>query len=237
VQLHGRPLADPLQHLHAVAGLTDGGGDQGQHLVAALLPGLLARLADGPEQRLLPLLGEHVVVADVLGQAQQPAVVVLRRRVAAAMGVDHEQVHGVRADVQHPSLMRSVCMAPSRGSRRAERGVRGGGPSLGWAGARRPAPRCRWTSPGSGWSSPTPADPRHIVRADLTWLSSAWTCIFGRGCAGVVEGRPDDGCCSHGAFFTDEDDLARVTAAVADLSDEDWQLAPVGRGPGPRGLG
>ncbi len=77
---------------------------------------------------------------------------------------------------------------------------------------------------------PDPADPHHVVRADLTWLSSAWTCVFGRGCAGVVEGRPDDGCCSHGAFFTDEDDLARVTAAVADLTDEDWQLAPVGRG-------
>ena len=75
-----------------------------------------------------------------------------------------------------------------------------------------------------------PADPEHVVRADLTWLTSAWTCIFGRGCAGVVEGRPDDGCCSHGAFFTDDGDLARVTAAVGRLSDEDWQLAPVGRG-------
>jgi hypothetical protein len=75
-----------------------------------------------------------------------------------------------------------------------------------------------------------PADPEHVVRADLTWLASAWTCIYGRGCAGVVEGRPDDGCCSHGAFFADEDDLARVTAAVADLEDDDWQLAPVGRG-------
>ena len=68
------------------------------------------------------------------------------------------------------------------------------------------------------------------MRADLTWLTSAWTCIFGRGCAGVVEGRPDDGCCSHGAFFTDDDDLARVTAAVGGLTDDDWQLAPVGRG-------
>ena len=77
---------------------------------------------------------------------------------------------------------------------------------------------------------PDPADPEHVIRADLTWLTSAWTCIFGRGCAGVVEGRPDDGCCSHGAFFTEEDDLLRVTAAVADLTDEDWQLAPVGRG-------
>ena len=77
---------------------------------------------------------------------------------------------------------------------------------------------------------PDPADPEHVVRADLTWLTSAWTCIFGRGCAGVVAGRADDGCCSHGAFFADDDDLARVTAAVADLTDEDWQLAPVGRG-------
>jgi hypothetical protein len=75
-----------------------------------------------------------------------------------------------------------------------------------------------------------PADPGHVVRADVTWLSSAWTCIFGRGCAGVVEGRPADGCCSHGAYFTDEDDLARVTAAVADLTDDDWQLAAGGRG-------
>ncbi|MCU1613072.1 MAG: hypothetical protein JWO98_612 [Frankiales bacterium] len=74
-----------------------------------------------------------------------------------------------------------------------------------------------------------PDDPEHLVRADLTWLTSAWTCIFGRGCPGVVDGRPDDGCCSHGAYFTDSDDLSRVTAAVAELTDEDWQLADVGR--------
>ena len=74
-----------------------------------------------------------------------------------------------------------------------------------------------------------PGDPEHRIRADLTWLTSAWTCIYGRGCAGVVEGRPDDGCCSHGAFFTDEDDLARVTAAVGLLTDDDWQLAAEGR--------
>ncbi|MCW2676490.1 MAG: uncharacterized protein JWR70_1530 [Modestobacter sp.] len=71
-----------------------------------------------------------------------------------------------------------------------------------------------------------PADPDHLVRADLTWLTSAWTCIYGRGCAGVVEGRPADGCCTHGAFFTDADDLARVGAAVAELTDTDWQFAP-----------
>lgn len=77
-----------------------------------------------------------------------------------------------------------------------------------------------------------PADPDHLVRADLTWLTSAWTCVFGRGCAGVVEGRAEDGCCNHGAFFTDEDDLARVEAAVAELTPLDWQRhpgSPVGR--------
>ena len=78
-----------------------------------------------------------------------------------------------------------------------------------------------------------PADPEHLVRADLTWLTSAWTCVFGRGCAGVVEGRAEDGCCNHGAFFTDADDLSRVEAAVAELSPLDWQRhpgTPVGRG-------
>ena len=73
---------------------------------------------------------------------------------------------------------------------------------------------------------PDPADAGHRVRADLTWLTSAWTCIYGRGCAGVVAGRAADGCCNHGAFFTDGDDLARVGAAVAGLTDADWQHAP-----------
>jgi hypothetical protein len=71
-----------------------------------------------------------------------------------------------------------------------------------------------------------PADPEHRVRADLTWLTSAWTCVFGRGCAGVVEGRAEDGCCNHGAFFTDTDDLDRVEAAVAELTPLDWQRHP-----------
>jgi hypothetical protein len=74
-----------------------------------------------------------------------------------------------------------------------------------------------------------PADAGHRVRADLTWLASGWTCVYGRGCAGVVAGREADGCCNHGAFFTDADDLARVGAAVAGLADADWEHAPAWR--------
>ena len=69
-----------------------------------------------------------------------------------------------------------------------------------------------------------PADPEHRIRADATWLCSRWTCIFGRGCHGVVEGRADDGCCSHGAFYSDRDDERRVRAFAAELTPADWQL-------------
>ena len=68
-----------------------------------------------------------------------------------------------------------------------------------------------------------PANDEHVIRADLTWLASAWTCIFGRGCHGIVAGRPGDGCCSHGAFFTDNDDQKRVRAAVKLLTPQTWQ--------------
>ncbi len=77
-----------------------------------------------------------------------------------------------------------------------------------------------------------PADPDHLVRADMTWLLSRWTCVFGTpACRGILADRPDDGCCSHGAFLSDDDDRARLDAAVADLTDEDWQLRERGLGP------
>ncbi len=63
---------------------------------------------------------------------------------------------------------------------------------------------------------------------DLTFLLSGWTCIYGQGCPGI-DSRPDIGCCSHGAYFTDETDRATVEAAVAALTPEQWQFAAVGR--------
>ncbi len=68
-----------------------------------------------------------------------------------------------------------------------------------------------------------PADPGHVVRADLTWLLSRWTCVFGQGCHGILPGRAADGCCSHGAYFTDADDEKRVRAAVRRLGRGRWQ--------------
>ncbi|WP_326549593.1 hypothetical protein [Micromonospora sp. NBC_01813] len=68
-----------------------------------------------------------------------------------------------------------------------------------------------------------PADPKHLIRADLTWLLSRWTCVFGQSCHGIVAGRAADGCCSHGAFFTDSDDEERVKTAAKRLTPQTWQ--------------
>ncbi len=74
-----------------------------------------------------------------------------------------------------------------------------------------------------------PADDAHVVRADLTWLLSSWTCVYGAGCHGIVEGEAEKGCCSHGAFWSDDDDRARVEGHAARLKRKHWQHADTGR--------
>ena len=73
-----------------------------------------------------------------------------------------------------------------------------------------------------------PANDEHRIRADLTWLLSRWTCIFGRGCHGIIEDRPDDGCCSHGAFFSDRADEKRTRTFAGQLTPQQWQFHAVG---------
>ncbi len=108
-----------------------------------------------------------------------------------------------------------------------------------------PAPELPLDSPRA-WlefadPDPDPDDsddgPAQIFRCDLTWLTSSWTCIYGRGCQGIYADRPDDGCCTLGAHFADEDDEQRVAAAVALLDPTGWQYAAEGtrRGKGKRG--
>jgi len=69
-----------------------------------------------------------------------------------------------------------------------------------------------------------PADEEHWVRADLTWLCSRWTCIFGRGCHGTVAGQASTGCCNHGAYYSDKDDEKRVRRFAKQLTRDDWHL-------------
>jgi hypothetical protein len=77
-----------------------------------------------------------------------------------------------------------------------------------------------------------PEDEEQVYRCDLTWLTSRWTCIFGNGCPGIYADRPDDGCCTLGAHFSDKDDEKRVKKFVKKLTDEDWQNRDEGRSNG-----
>jgi len=74
-----------------------------------------------------------------------------------------------------------------------------------------------------------PADPEQMVKADLTWLTSRWTCIFGRGCQGISAKRPDAGCCVHGAHFAGKKDRKSVARWVDKLTPATWQNYAVGQ--------
>ncbi len=72
-----------------------------------------------------------------------------------------------------------------------------------------------------------PTDPSQRFRCDLTWLASRWGCIFGAGCPGIYADRPDDGCCTLGAHFSDKADEKRVRSFVKLLGRDDWQFHDV----------
>ncbi len=62
---------------------------------------------------------------------------------------------------------------------------------------------------------------------DASFLTSNWTCIFGRGCKGVLDHDATElghGCCTHGAHFADKGDRARVRRYEQRLTDEQWEL-------------
>lgn len=61
---------------------------------------------------------------------------------------------------------------------------------------------------------PDPDDPAHRQYTfDVSFLLSSWTCVYGDGCRGItapLDAHADEGCCSHGAYLTEEDDGAEL---------------------------
>ncbi|MBJ7291347.1 hypothetical protein [Williamsia sp.] len=99
-----------------------------------------------------------------------------------------------------------------------------------------PAPEVELDFPREWFDFIDPADPEHLISADLTWLLSHWTCVFGTpACQGIIEGREDDGCCSHGAYLSDKDDRTRLERGMAMLTPDDWQFYDKGTGRNPLG--
>jgi len=83
------------------------------------------------------------------------------------------------------------------------------------------------------WVSFEDPDERRTWIFDVTFLESAWHCIYGNGCQGVLTGPAEElaqGCCSYGAHFTDEDDARRVARAARTLTAAQWQFKAQGKG-------
>jgi hypothetical protein len=74
-----------------------------------------------------------------------------------------------------------------------------------------------------------PADSSEVMRCDLTWLTSSYTCIFGQGCPGIYSSAPDVGCCTLGAHFAGKADEKRVAGFVKQLDERLWQFKPADR--------
>lgn len=68
-----------------------------------------------------------------------------------------------------------------------------------------------------------PDDEDQIYRCDLTWLTSSYNCIYGRGCQGIYATSPNAGCCSLGAHFADKADLKKTRKMVKELDESIWQ--------------
>ena len=69
-----------------------------------------------------------------------------------------------------------------------------------------------------------------IYRCDLTWLTSRWNCVYGRGCPGTR--RQHQGCCTVGAHWSGSSDQRRVEACARRLPAELWQFHEIGRAKG-----
>jgi hypothetical protein len=89
------------------------------------------------------------------------------------------------------------------------------------------SPKVRVAQDVHEWISFEDPDEDRTWLFDLTFLSSAWTCIFGQGCLGVLTGPAPElvqGCCSYGAHFTDAADRRRTEKLANKLSADQWQF-------------
>jgi hypothetical protein len=69
-------------------------------------------------------------------------------------------------------------------------------------------------------------DGETLWRFDRAFLSSNWTCIWGRGCLGILPEPAEhlgQGCCSIGADLGDEDESRLISALAAMIEPERFQ--------------
>ncbi|HET7721989.1 MAG TPA: hypothetical protein VFK43_18605, partial [Acidimicrobiales bacterium] len=65
-----------------------------------------------------------------------------------------------------------------------------------------------------------------VWRFDTAFLRSNWTCIWGRGCLGILPAPAEhlgQGCCSIGADLDGEDEAMTISALAATLDPDRFQ--------------
>lgn len=70
------------------------------------------------------------------------------------------------------------------------------------------------------------ADGETVWRFEREFLESRWTCLWGRGCKGILDHPAEElqqGCCSVGAEMADEEEAMTIAALAATLSPDLWQ--------------
>jgi hypothetical protein len=76
------------------------------------------------------------------------------------------------------------------------------------------------------------SDSLRIIDGDVTWtfdrafLTSNWTCIWGRGCKGILDEPAEhlnQGCCSIGAELADPEEAMTISALAATLETDSFQ--------------
>jgi hypothetical protein len=77
------------------------------------------------------------------------------------------------------------------------------------------------------WVSFEDPDEHRTWLFDATFLRSNYTCIYGCGCKGIAEQAEPEamlGCCSFGAHFADDEDVARLERGFARLEPRHMQF-------------
>ena len=93
-----------------------------------------------------------------------------------------------------------------------------------------PSPRSPVPTPPDDlheWVSFEDPDEQRTWVFDASYLRSNYMCIYGCGCKGILdEPAPElqQGCCSHGAHFVDDDDIANLVRHAERLTPEHWQF-------------
>lgn len=83
------------------------------------------------------------------------------------------------------------------------------------------------------WISFEDPDEHRTWVFDATYLRSNYTCIYGCGCKGILDEPAPElqlGCCSYGAHFVDDGDVANLRRHAERLTPEQWQFHRKGHG-------